>query len=261
MSTKYSYLLNITAPLRKRLFLNIINSIGLKEGSYGLDAGCGTGLHSMMLAKQIGIKGRLAAADISEEFLAEGRQNADKSGITNIDFVKGSLYELPFEDNTFDWAWSVDAACYGTGHEVLAELKRVIKPGGKIFILAWSSQMFLPGYPELEAKLNATKTGVAPFKAGYNPDNHFLNLIGSLKKYGFSNCRPTTFIDPFHAPLEDNIKEAIREMINMRWNPRELPKKDAGLFARLCSPDSKEYILNKENYMCFFTYTMFSGEA
>ncbi len=79
----------------------------------------------------------------------------------------------------------------------LAEMKRVVKPGGRIILAAWSSQALLPGYPILEARLNATPRGVAPFENGMAPQHHFMFTAGALKDLGLKNIRCKTFPTPW----------------------------------------------------------------
>jgi ubiquinone/menaquinone biosynthesis C-methylase UbiE len=55
---------------------------------------------------------------------------------------------------------------------LLKEIARTVKPGGMTYILNWSSQMLLPGYPVLEARLNATSSGIISFEPKMKPELH-----------------------------------------------------------------------------------------
>ena len=86
-----------------------------------------------------------------------------KAGLSErITFREGDVNQLPFDDDTFDWAWSVDCVGYAPMEPLplVQELARVVKPGGSVAILAWSSEMLLPGHPLLEARLAATTAGL-----------------------------------------------------------------------------------------------------
>ena len=61
---------------------------------------------------------------------------------------------------------------------LLKELARVVRPGDSVAILAWSSQQLLPGYPLLEARLNATCSGLTRFLKRKRPESHFLRALG-----------------------------------------------------------------------------------
>lgn len=135
----------------------------------------------MLLAEAAGLKGHVVGVDITEEFLKKAGLSAAAKGLeSRVSFKKADAYKLPFPANTFDWAGSMDCIGYGDQDSValLREAARVVKPGGRVFILVWSSQMLLPGYPLLEARLNATPSGIAPFKTTMPPEAHFMRALG-----------------------------------------------------------------------------------
>jgi demethylmenaquinone methyltransferase/2-methoxy-6-polyprenyl-1,4-benzoquinol methylase len=163
--TDYVRKLIVTAPLREPVIRSAIETLGFPQGSQGLDAGCGIGLHTVLLAEAVGPAGHVTGLDVSRGFLSHAEEAAEGAGLSSrICFRQGDIYALPFADDTFDWVWSADCAGYGTKKPlpVIEELARVVRRGGQIAILAYSSQQLLPGYPLLEAKLNATATGIAP---------------------------------------------------------------------------------------------------
>ncbi len=70
-----------------------------------------------------------------------------KAGLSErISFREGDVNKLPFADETFDWAWSMDCVGYAPIEPLplVKELARVVKPGGSVAILAWSSEKLLP---------------------------------------------------------------------------------------------------------------------
>ena len=104
--------------------------------------------------------------------VAYARNAAEKASLTNqLSFRLGDMKALPFKDDTFDWVWSMDCVGYAPIEPLplIKELVRVTKPGGSIALLAWSSQHILPGYPALEAQLNATPALI--------PDSPLMNLL------------------------------------------------------------------------------------
>jgi demethylmenaquinone methyltransferase/2-methoxy-6-polyprenyl-1,4-benzoquinol methylase len=54
----------------------------------------------------------------------------------------------------------------------------VVKTGGTVAILAWSSEKLLPGFLTLEAHLDTTTAGIAPFIKGKSPETHFTRAHG-----------------------------------------------------------------------------------
>lgn len=242
------------------------NSLQLAKGSHGLDAGCGVGLHAEMLADIIGSAGTVAGLDISPEFIDYARKLVrEKKGQNHISFQVGDVNHLPFEDNFFAWALSVDCVGYAPGNPLpaLKEMERVLKPGGQIAILFWSSQQLLPGYPRLEARLNATVSGIAPFHPEYSPESHPFRLLRPISEAGFCDIDVRTFTGSFHAPLSQDIRDGLIALFDMRWQntESELSEKDHQLFEKLCDANSPDFILNIPEYYAFFTYSMFVGWA
>ena len=145
-----------------------IRALELPAGSRGLDAGCGIGLEAVLLAEAVGPAGHVTGIDLAPEHVACAQGIVERVGPPGrIAVREGDLRALPFRDGVFDWAWAKDSVtdAPGLGLQALPlvqELARVVKPGGTVAILAWTSQMLLPGYPVLEARLNATSVGIAP---------------------------------------------------------------------------------------------------
>ncbi len=262
----YAQKLYLSDLLREPVIRAAIRKLQLPSGSRGLDAGCGIGSHTLLLADAVAPDGHVTGLDLSAGFLAHAREIANKSGHSErISFQQGNVEKLPFGDDTFDWAWSVD--CVGLipakPISLLKEVARVVKPGGILAILLWSSQQLLPGYPLLEARLNATFPGIAPFVEGMNPELHFLSALGWFHKAGLNESTAHTFAGSVHSPLGDDIRKAVMSLIEMRWgDPRsEITRDDWAQYQRLCRPDSRDFILNRPDYYAFFTYSMFHGKV
>jgi SAM-dependent methyltransferase len=96
-----------------------------------LDAGCGTGILAVHVADHVG---RVVGMDISPGMLAVAATRRAEARKTNVEFVRGDLEAIPFGNGSFDCAIS-SAALYNTRLEVsLPELRRVVRPGGRILI-------------------------------------------------------------------------------------------------------------------------------
>lgn len=100
---------------------------------------------------------------------------------------------------------------------LLGELARVLKPGGIVAILAWSSEKLLPGFPLLEARLQATTAGIAPFVNGREPNLHFLHALGWFRELGFEEPSAQTFSSTVSSPLSDDLYQALVKLFEMRW--------------------------------------------
>jgi ubiquinone/menaquinone biosynthesis C-methylase UbiE len=234
------------------------------SGSWGLDAGCGVGSHSVLLAEAVAPGGNVTGLDLSAHLLQRARKRTERSVLADsVSWVEGDVAALPFSDGAFDWAWSVD--CVGfipTRPELLlGQLARVVKPGGSVAILVWSSQQLLPGYPLLEARLNATSLGVAPFTRGMSPERHHLRALGWFRDAGLEEPKARTFVGSVHAPLDDAVRSALISLLEMRWGDArsELSQEDWAAYQRLSEPDSPEFIVDIPDYYAFFTYSMFQA--
>ena len=244
-----------------------IRALQLPSGSRGLDAGCGIGLRALLVAEAVGPTGHVTGLDISPEFLLHAEEIVKKSGLSErISFQEGDVRELPFDDDAFDWAWSSSCVGYAASLEplpVVKELARVVKPGGSVAIFAWSSETLLPGYPLLEARLNATSSGIAPFAMGKRPELHFLRGLGWFRDAGLEETTAHTFAGDAYAPLSDDLRGALVALFEMRWPgvESELTQEDWAEYRRLCLPESPEFILDHPDYYAFFTCSMFCGKV
>lgn len=72
--------------------------------------------------------------------------------------------------------------------------------------------MLLPGYPLLEARLNATASGVAPFKTTMPPESHFMRALGWFRSAGFIESTVRTFASDICAPLTPEMQVALSEL-------------------------------------------------
>ncbi|MDH7602510.1 MAG: bifunctional demethylmenaquinone methyltransferase/2-methoxy-6-polyprenyl-1,4-benzoquinol methylase UbiE [Armatimonadota bacterium] len=113
-----------------------VSLIGPSQGDRALDVCCGTGDFAIELARAVGWQGAVKAIDCSEPMLEIARRKAEQAGLSQIEFIKGDARCLPFADNTFD------CAVVGFGlrnipnfDEAIAEMKRVVRPGGKVLSL------------------------------------------------------------------------------------------------------------------------------
>ena len=262
----YKQSLLVTNPLIEPTIRAAIQALHLPLASNGLDAGCGIGLQTLQLAEAVGPTGHVTGLDLSSELLGYAREMVGKAGLSQrISFEEGDVRELPFDNESFNWAWSANCVGYAPLEllPLLKELARVVKPGGSVAILAWSSQTLLPGYPILEARLNATSAGIAPFTKGKKAELHFLSGLGWFREAGLENIAAHTFTGQAYAPLSDDLRRALIALLEMRWPgvEPELGPEDRAEVQRLCLPSSPDFILNRSDYYAFFTYSMFVGKV
>jgi ubiquinone/menaquinone biosynthesis C-methylase UbiE len=124
-------------PFHERLRANGI-SPEVFRGARCLDAGCGGGRASVMMA-QCGAA-EVVGYDLSERNIETSRARARHRGLDQCSFVQGSLLDIPFEDASFDIVW-----CNGVLHHTedpdkgLAEITRVLRPGGRLWLYLYGS--------------------------------------------------------------------------------------------------------------------------
>lgn len=107
------------------------------KGKKVLDAGCGTGIFSIIFARNGASE--VVGIDISEGSLSTGQKLKESSGLPNVSFRKGDMLSLSFPDESFDivWAW-------GTVHhttdpfKAIEELIRVLKKRGSILLAVYT---------------------------------------------------------------------------------------------------------------------------
>jgi len=260
----YLQRLRLADLLRTSTLRSAIQALGLPLGSRGLDVGCGPGSLTFLLAEAVGSAGHVIGIDMNSEFLSHAQKTAEDRGLAKrVSFQQGDVSRLPFKANSVDWAWSVDCVGFIPASPVrlLKELARVVRPGGSVAVLLWSSQQLLPGYPLLEARLNATSLGIAPFTDGKTPDQHHLRALNWFHRAGLKEPKAQTFVGDVHAPFDDDVRDALSSLFAMRWgDPQlELTPQDWARYQRLCDPTSPDFILSLSDYYAFFTYSMFRG--
>lgn len=107
----------------------------LKPGFHLLDAGCGPGTITLGLARRVGA-GEVTGIDIEDSQFVIAQDQARQAGL-NVTFRKADIYRLPFENASFDAAFSHAVLQHLSDPlAALAELRRVLKPGAVIGIRA-----------------------------------------------------------------------------------------------------------------------------
>ena len=262
----YIEMLAVSNPLIEPTFRSAIQALQLPSGSRGLDAGCGIGLQTLLLAEAVGSAGYVHGLDLCCEFLAYADKTVRKAGLEErVSFLGGDVRKLPFRDDSLDWAWSSNCVGYAPMEPLplVKELARAVKPGGRVVIFVWSSEKLLPGYPLLEARLDATSSGIAPFIKGKRPELHFLRALGWLYEAGLEEPTARTFAGDAYAPLTNELYRALAALFAMRWQgvESELTNEDRAEYRRLCLPESPDFILNHRDYYALFTCSMFCGRV
>jgi ubiquinone/menaquinone biosynthesis C-methylase UbiE len=126
----------------------LIERAGIKKGMNVLDLGCGSGAFTPSIARTVGRSGKVYALDIQADMLKQLERKLSRPenrDIKNVKMIESNAYELPFDDSSLDVVNMVTVLPeIPDRNRALAEVKRVLKPGG---LLAVTELFPDPDYP------------------------------------------------------------------------------------------------------------------
>ena len=133
--TKYSATIRtMFAPLTRAL----IERAGILPGQSVLDVAGGPGEPSLTIAEIVGPSGSVTCTDAVPEMVDAALSEANRRGITNIQFKQCTAESIPFPDNTFDVVVSrLGAMFFPDAHAAVREMLRVAKPDGTLAFAVW----------------------------------------------------------------------------------------------------------------------------
>ena len=132
-------------PLRREQTRRILDRMGLEPGMRVLELGPGPGALTLDAAERIGPQGRLHCLDVQPQMVARVRERTRRGGVSNVSPCVADGQALPLRDGCFDLAFLVSVLPeIPDQHRALAELRRVLRPGGTLSI---TEQFPDPDYP------------------------------------------------------------------------------------------------------------------
>lgn len=116
--------------------------LGLREGMKVADLGAGTGHYTLAAAGAVGHDGRVYAVDVQEDILRHLLDSAHKMGLRNVETVWGDIEKrggTRLKDRSMD-AVILSNVLFQAAHkqDVVAEARRILKPGGKLLVIDWA---------------------------------------------------------------------------------------------------------------------------
>jgi arsenite methyltransferase len=152
----------------------------LRQGEIVLDLGSGGGIDVLLSARRVGPTGKAYGLDMTDDMLALARRNADEAGITNVEFLRGRIEDIPLPSSSVD---VIISNCVvnlsGDKRRVIEEAFRVLAPGGRFAISDVVVQGELP--PDVKRSMELWVGCVA----GALSDAEFVKL---LTEAGFENA-------------------------------------------------------------------------
>lgn len=170
---------------------NNINQFGLNRGMSVADLGAGSGFYTIAAAKSVGGDGRVYAVDVQKELLDRIKKSAEAERLFNIEVVWGNIEKL---GGTKLADISVDAVVISNTlfqvekkEELLDEIKRILRPNGRVLVVDWTSSFSGMGphpdqvFTEDQTKKLFEENGFAIDKSISAGDYHYGIVFRELK--------------------------------------------------------------------------------
>ena len=197
----------------------------LKPGEIVLDLGFGGGIDVLLSARRVGPTGKAYGLDMTDEMLALAEENKRKSGLTNVEFLKGEIEDIPLPDNSVD---VIISNCVinlsGDKDRVMNDAFRVLKPSGRLAISDVVVRGNVPA--EIKKSLELWVGCVAGALSDYD-------YVAKLAKAGFENID----IEPTRVySIEDARTLLADQGFDVDALAREIEGKFISAFVRASKP-------------------------
>ena len=148
---------------------DLVGAAGVRTGQRVVDVACGTGAVARLLAERVGTTGKVTGLDVNPAMLAVARLSAPSQ---SIEWLDGSAVKMPLPDAIFDAVVCQQGLQFFPDRPAaLSEMRRVLKPGGRLALSCWRSIEHTPGYFMLEQvlarRIGPEKAALPPFSFGH----------------------------------------------------------------------------------------------
>ena len=132
-------------PLRRRYMGKVLDQVGIRPGERVLELGPGPGAFTVEVGRRVAPGGTLVAVDVQPKMIAAVDGKVQAAGLTNVETHVANAYDLPLEDESVNRTFLVTVLPeIPDRQKALAELRRVLKPGG---VLSITEEFLDPDYP------------------------------------------------------------------------------------------------------------------
>lgn len=205
------------------------------DGALILEAGCGVGAQTSIISTK-NPTSRFIAVDLSEKSLAKAREAIREMNISNVEFQRADLLDLPFNDESFDHVF----VCFvlehlRQPHQALEELKRVLKPQGTITVIEGDhgSTYFHPDSRAAQKAIQAQVT--LQQQNGGNP-NLGRQLYPMLREAGFTEV----VVNPRQVYVDDTKPEWVEGFIRNTFTAMIKGITEEALSQKVISPEDMD---------------------
>ncbi|HXE30681.1 MAG TPA: methyltransferase domain-containing protein [Terriglobales bacterium] len=169
---------------------------GIEPGDRILDLGCGSGWAARLLAARVGPRGLVVGVDVSDAMIRQAQEHPDAP--RNVRYVAAPAERIPWTNDFFTHVLSIESFYYYTDQRVvLDELRRVMAPGGRLYLLL----CLFPGNPNAQEWVEKLAVPVH-----FRSAEEYLTLLGDA---GWQNATAETFLPDPADPHPDEHAYAL----------------------------------------------------
>lgn len=235
----------------------MLRALPVQAGWRVLDAGCGSGSYLPLLAELVGETGRLVALDRAAENVAIARQRFAAWGPDGCVRVGvGSLTHLPYPSASFDMVWCANVLQYFADSEVeavLAEFRRVVRPGGMVAVKDVDMQLWrvYPADPLLISRLSDAILRQNPNDAQSRGSLRGRALRRWLERAGLVDVQQHTTLIERWAPLDPRERRFWAEWLSFLATvalKRDLPQSDLATWRTVVQPSTSGHLVDAPDF-------------
>jgi ubiquinone/menaquinone biosynthesis C-methylase UbiE len=207
----------------------MVEMLDLQQGMQVLDVCCGTGASALPAAEAVGSAGKVVGIDLAEGLLELARKKAVVRRLDHVDFVKGDMTALSFEEQSWDAVIIVFGIFFVPDMEnQVQKLWRLVRPGGKLGVATWGPRFWEPAYTEWKSVLTKVAPGLV---SEFNPWDRITSAEAVHRLIDLEGSRVGVYAEETVQPLrgpEDFWRVAMGS--GLRWPIEQLGPEKAMIF-------------------------------